>query len=263
MSDGRTHRSSVVQAFRSARHGRPEGLHYDSFYTDSSASRSLLHPYNLSPLSRSEIPEAVVDLLPMRRGHFRLESGHHGDLWLDLERLCLDPRRVRSLSRALAQRVATYDVEAICGPLVEGAFVALMVAAELGLRFAYAERLAAPDSDALFAVKYRVPDALRDELRGRRVAIVNDVVNAGSAVRGALNDLTACDARPVVIASLAVLGPAAATLAANHGVALESLASLPNTIWTPEGCPLCAAGVSLENHEDHKDHEDHNNRNGD
>lgn len=27
-------------------------------------------------------------------GHFLLESGHHGDLWLDLELLCLRPRQI-------------------------------------------------------------------------------------------------------------------------------------------------------------------------
>lgn len=28
------------------------------------------------------------------RGHFRYESGHHGNLWLDLDALFVDPRRV-------------------------------------------------------------------------------------------------------------------------------------------------------------------------
>jgi len=29
--------------------------------------------------------ENVLELLSARRGHFLLESGHHGDLWFDLE----------------------------------------------------------------------------------------------------------------------------------------------------------------------------------
>jgi orotate phosphoribosyltransferase len=29
----------------------------------------------------------VLDLLPIRRGHFRFESGYHGEIWLDLDRL--------------------------------------------------------------------------------------------------------------------------------------------------------------------------------
>lgn len=187
----------------------------------------------------------VTRLVAARRGHFRLESGHHGDLWLDLELLCLDPERVRPLAARIATRLAAYDVEVVCGPLVEGAFVALMVASVLGVPFSYAERFPEPRSDALFPVEYRVPRALRARVRDKRVAIVNDVVNAGSAVRGALVDLQACAAQPVVIGALLVLGPSAARLAAEQGVALETLATLPNTIWTPADCPLCARQVPL------------------
>ena len=82
-------------------------------------------------------------------------------------------------------------------------------------------------------------------MRDQRVAVVNDVINAGSAVRGALIDLDACGARPVAIGALLVLGTSAARLAADRGVALETLASLPNTLWTPAECPLCGRGVPL------------------
>ena len=90
------------------------------------------------------------------------------------------------------------------------------------------------------------PRVVRPRLRGKRVAIVNDVISAGSAVRGTLADLTACDATPVVIGALAVLGPAAAALAADHGLTLESVASFPFSMWTPGECPLCRSGVALE-----------------
>jgi orotate phosphoribosyltransferase len=133
-------------------------------------------------------------------------------------------------------------VNAICGPLVEGAFVALFVACELGLEFSYAERSVSGKS-GLYPVDYRLPPALRARLRGRRVAIVNDVINAGSAVRGAFEDLAACGAETVAVGALLVLGSLAPTFAANRNVPLESLAHAPNTLWTPADCPLCSAGV--------------------
>ncbi len=187
----------------------------------------------------------VIALMPTRRGHFLLESGHHGDLWLDLELLCLKPAHVRPLAVRLAARLASYEIEAVCGPLVEGAFVALMVSAELGVPFSYAERFLNPESSALFPVDYQIPRALRAEVRGKRVAVVNDVINAGSAVRGTILDLEACDARPIVIGTLLVLGSAASRLAADRGVALETLAALPNNLWTPAECPLCVRRIPL------------------
>lgn len=187
----------------------------------------------------------VAQLLPARRGHFRLESGHHGDLWLDLERLCLRPEPVHRLSAQIADRLARHDVEVVCGPLVEGAFVALMVATILGVPFTYSERFADGPTDSLFPVQYRLPRGLRAEARGKRIAIVNDVINAGSAVRGTLEDLKTCGAIPIAIAAIAVLGNIASEFAASQKLALEMIASFPNRIWTPSECPLCALGVPL------------------
>ena len=190
--------------------------------------------------------EELVSLLAARKGHFRLESGHHGDLWLDLELLCLRPKRVRPFALELARRLAEHDVEAVCGPLVEGAFVALMVATELGAEFSYSAPSAGRQNDALYPVEYRIPDPLRAEVRGKRVAIVNDVINAGSAVRWTFADLKACGAEPVVMGALLVLGASARAFAAHKDVELESIASLPNVLWLPSECPLCAAQVPLE-----------------
>ena len=196
----------------------------------------------------------VIALMPARRGHFLLESGHHGDLWLDLELLCLNPESVRRFAARVAARQVTngwrktsHAIDVVCGPLVEGAFVALMVASELGVPFSYAERFPNPKTDALFPVDYRIPRILRARVRDKRVAIVNDVINAGSAVRGTLSDLEACAARPVAIGTLLVLGSSASRIAADRGVALETLAALPNNIWTPAECPLCLRGVPLAN----------------
>lgn len=206
--------------------------------------------------------DEILRLLPIRKGHFRLESGHHGELWLDLELLCLDPQPIRRFAAEIAVRVAQHNVEIVCGPLVEGAFIALLAAWELGLPFCYAERIdtygnqdeplaagkheeAGQRADALYPVKYRIPGPLRPKVRGKRTAIVNDVINAGSAVRGTISDLEACGAQPVVIATLVVLGSWAPEYSKARGLALETIATLPNEIWAPADCPLCRNSVPL------------------
>jgi orotate phosphoribosyltransferase len=191
-----------------------------------------------------DLAAQVEALLPARRGHFRLESGHHGELWLDLELLFLHPAALQPLAVALARALHPHRVEAVCGPLVEGAFLATMVAQQLDVPFTYTEPRA-NRSAGLFPVDYPLPGGLPALLHGRRVAIVNDVINAGSAVRGTLASLRACGAVPVAIGALAVLGPAAARLAAEAGVVLETLATLVNQLWSPEQCPLCARGLPL------------------
>jgi orotate phosphoribosyltransferase len=189
---------------------------------------------------------SLTDLMVRRSGHFRFESGHHGDRWLEPDRLLQRPAVLRPFAIGLAQRLRRHSFEVVCGPLTGGAFLAQMVAEECGVAFAFAERFAPPPSDALYQVRYRIPDALREGLRGATVAIVNDVTNAGSAVRGTYEDLLACGARPVALGTLIAFGEWSTSFANEHGLALLALERLGNNLWTPEECPLCAAGAALQ-----------------
>ena len=147
----------------------------------------------------------------------------------------------------VARMLDAHRVEAVCGPLVEGALLAQMVAEELDVEFYFAEQFIRHAANDLFPVGYRIPAALRDRVRGKRTAVVDDVVNAGSAVRGAAEDLEACGAQLVAIGSLLVLGLHASAFAASKRVPLETLAHRSeNAIWEPSSCPLCASGVPLE-----------------
>jgi orotate phosphoribosyltransferase len=188
----------------------------------------------------------ILSLVRGRQGHFLLESGYHGDLWFQLETLCLHSSELRPFAARLAARLASYKIDAICGPLVEGAFVALLVSIELGCDFTYAERFADASRKGLFPVEYRLPAALRPVVQGRRVAIVNDVISAGSAVRGTFFDLQSVGAKVVAFAALLALGDAVFAFAAEHGVPLHLLQHLPSNLWTSAQCPLCAAGQPLE-----------------
>jgi orotate phosphoribosyltransferase len=185
-------------------------------------------------------------LLTARRGHFRFESGHHGNLWLDLELMFVRPESVRPLANQLAERINQYNVDAVCGPLSGGAFVAEMVASALDVEFYFTEPSIGRDRGILFPVKYRLPLPLRALVAGKRVAIVNDVINAGSAVRGTYDDLRECEAEVAIVGTLAILGNATKDYFAERDVPMDWLAEFPNDIWLPPECPLCASGVPLD-----------------
>jgi orotate phosphoribosyltransferase len=192
------------------------------------------------------LQRGLLDLMRPRKGHFRLESGYHGELWLDLDSLFLRPRLLEPFAVELARRVSAHDVDAVCGPLEGGAFLAQMIARELDLEFFYSARSAPPRGEGLYTVGYRLPAALRGAASGRRFAIVDDVVSAGSAVRGTSADLRACGAEPVVAGALLVLtspasGPAPLDLP------LERIEVLRSAIWAPSECPRCVALEPLEN----------------
>src|SRR5262245_2864476 len=131
------------------------------------------------------IEQELLAAVSADRGHFRYESGHHGDIWLDLDGLLVDARRVREWAAELAHRTVGCRPEVVCGPLTGGAFVAQFLAAELGVGFVYAERLASDTA----AARYRIAQPLRAAVRGRRVLLADDAVNAGSALSATIVDL--------------------------------------------------------------------------
>jgi orotate phosphoribosyltransferase len=188
------------------------------------------------------MPPALLNLFAVRNGHFLFESGHHGNLWLDLDSAFTRPTSLKPFVRELAQRLAAHSPDAVCGPATGGAVLARAVASAMGLQSVSAERL--EQSGA--AVKYRIPAGNGERLRGQNVVVVDDAINAGSAVKATLAEVQAWGATPVAIGALLVLGKTGPEFFAARRLPLECIAELPNTLWTPEECPLCAAGVPVE-----------------
>jgi orotate phosphoribosyltransferase len=203
-------------------------------------------PHSRSQSAGLSSGENLLSFVQGRQGHFQLESLHHGGLWFDLETLCLHSRGIQPFGAQFAAKFAPHKADVICGPLVEGACIALLVSIELGCDFVYAERFASPSREGLFPVEYRIPKALRAAVQGKRVAIVNDVTSARSAVRGAFSDLQSIGVDVVAIGALLGLGNSIAKFAAEHRVSLELLQQMPHNLWTPAQCPLSAAGTPQE-----------------
>ncbi|WP_342236937.1 phosphoribosyltransferase family protein [Inquilinus sp. OTU3971] len=187
------------------------------------------------------IGQALLQAVSATRGHFLYESGHHGDLWLDLDSLFLDAARMRGWAAALAGRAAGLGAEIVCGPLTGGAFLAQLIAAELECDFVHAERRVEGGM-----VEYRIPAPLAATLAGRRVLVAEDAINAGSALGLTLAELQRHGAVPAGIACLLTLGEAAGRIAVAQGVPLLALATLERGMWLPRDCPLCAAGTPLQ-----------------
>jgi orotate phosphoribosyltransferase len=190
--------------------------------------------------------DKISALLAGRRGHFQMESGYHSEWWFGLGSLFDHPEELRAFVSELARRLSSHGPAAVCGPLTGGAKLAELISSELGIGCFAAERFETPEAAGLFPIKYRIPATQRQEVRGRSVAIVDDAISAGSAVRGTYADLIACGARPVALGALIVFGDAAAQFAAEKGLALEGIERLPFDMWSSAECPLCGAGVALD-----------------
>ncbi|HWN11416.1 MAG TPA: hypothetical protein VNO50_19465 [Pyrinomonadaceae bacterium] len=188
----------------------------------------------------------LLDIVDGRRGHFKLESGHHSSLWLDLDALFANPRQVAPLVNALANALRPHDVSVVCGPLLGGAFLAQLVAHALDLRFCFTERMLPTDNSGLYPARYQLPSAFARSITGKRVAMVDDVMSAGSALRGTFLELQDCSAKPAVAGALLVLGKTGLDFFAKQSVPVEAVAKEDYDLWLPAECPHCQAGVKLE-----------------
>lgn len=190
--------------------------------------------------------EAFLELVSARRGHFKLESGHHGALWLELDTLFAEPKRVMPFVERLANAIRPQNVAMVCGPVVGGAFVAQLVAQMLDAELSFTERVAPASPDELYQTRYVLPPTLAAKVRGKRVAIVDDVMSAGSSLRATFHELRRHGATPVIAGALLILGTTGAEYLASNDLPIAAAVREPYDLWRPADCPLCRAGVPLE-----------------
>jgi orotate phosphoribosyltransferase len=191
-------------------------------------------------MTEAERLPPVARLAHPRRGHFDLGTGYHGDLWLDLDALFLRPARLRPYVQWLSARLDTHQIDAVCGPLEGGAFLALAVADVLDTTFVAAGRAPGPGRTG-----YHLPAGLDRRMAGWRVAIVDDAINAGTAVTACFKLLRDNGAVPVAAGALLALGQGAATIEATMSVPCYAAATVPSQVWPAADCPLCMTRIPL------------------
>jgi orotate phosphoribosyltransferase len=188
----------------------------------------------------------ILKNLPVRQGHFLLESGYHTDLWFTLDALFVAPNDIKPHVGALADLLEPYSITAVCGPLLGGAFLAQAVASHLGVHFYFTEAAPEKTDDGLFAARYRLPSTLRTRVSNECVAVVDDMISAGSSVRATALELTTAGASVAVIGALVLLGKQAAEHFAARGLPLVALAREDFNLWSPDECAFCRNGAPLE-----------------
>ena len=166
--------------------------------------------------------------------HVVYTSGRHGSAYVNKDAVYPHAARVAELCRLLADAVAGHEIDVVCGPAMGGIILAQWTGHHLGRPAVYAERA---DGGMVLRRGY-------DRwIAGRRVLVVEDVLNTGGSVRETVRAVEAAGGRVVVAAALVNRG---GVTPADVGVpALVSLLALPLDSWTAAECPLCRTGVPV------------------
>ena len=162
------------------------------------------------------------------RGHFRLTSGLHSDIYLQSALVLQYPEHAAALGSALAAAFLADGVQTVLAPAIGGIIVAHEVARALGGRALFTEREGG-------TMRLRRGFALA---AGERCLVVEDVITTGGSTR----EVVAC----VEEHAGAVVGVGSLIDRSGGGAVFKvkrtALATVNATAWPPETCPLCKTG---------------------
>lgn len=180
-------------------------------------------------MNPAEVEDLFVRHGVLRRGHFRLSSGRHSDVYLQCAQVLQHPRLGSSLGAALAERFRNH-VDVVASPAVGAVLIGHSVAYHLDCRFVFSERV---EGEMTLRRGQEIA-------RGERVVVVEDVVTTG----GSAAEL----ARLVEVAGAHLVGVGALVdrSEAPPPFHLEALLKVQARTWREEDCPLCRAGDPID-----------------
>jgi orotate phosphoribosyltransferase len=177
-------------------------------------------------------PEEAAHLLEthgaIMRGHFKLSSGRHSDVYVEKARILEQPEATMAVARAMA---AWYpEVDVVVAPAVGAVVLGFAVALAGGARSIYAER----EGDRMRLRRgFRV-------LPGERALVVEDVVTTGASAREVFDLLAETGAVRLGVAALVDRSTAAPPFPFRALVRIEA------SSWDPADCPLCKDGRAFD-----------------
>jgi orotate phosphoribosyltransferase len=164
----------------------------------------------------------------LMRGHFRLTSGLHSDIYLQSALVLQYPEYAAELGQALAAAFGGVGATTVLAPAIGGILVAHEVARALGARCLFTER-----EDGVMTLRRGF-----SVTAGERCLVVEDVVTTGGSTREVLECVERHGAVAVGVGSLIDRSGGAA----RFPVKQVALARVGATTWAPEACPLCKTG---------------------
>jgi len=162
------------------------------------------------------------------RGHFRLTSGLHSDIYLQSALVLQHPEHAEALGRALAAPFRDAGARTVLAPAIGGILVAHEVARGLGVR-------------ALFTEREQNMMTLRRGFtleRGEPCLVVEDVITTGGSTREVVQCVEGAGGRVVGVGSLIDRSGGSAAFAVKR----VALATVNAATYKPEQCPLCKTG---------------------
>jgi orotate phosphoribosyltransferase len=184
-------------------------------------------------VNQNEILQVLEDKGAVLRGHFKLSSGRHSDLFVQKFRVLEHPRLAQRFGQELAESFPE-PFDLVASPAVGAVVLGFATALAADARFIFAER----SGDQMeFRRGFEVPPHAR-------VLVVEDVITTGGSATEVVELVRRAGGNPVGVGALIDRDDPARHWAA--GVPLHALVTVRADSWDEASCPLCAKNQPLD-----------------
>jgi orotate phosphoribosyltransferase len=182
-------------------------------------------------INTEEVMRKFEEAGAIQKGHFKLTSGVHSDIYIQCAQVMQYPEFMNNLCSELGKKFRGDDVDVIVGPAVGAIIMAHVMARVLG-----------PWVRAIFTERENGKMTLRRSFKikkGEKVLVVEDVTTTGSSVKEVIDIVKERQGKVVGVGAL--IDRSGGKI--DFGVNTQSLLTLDIKTYLPEVCPLCKKGI--------------------
>jgi orotate phosphoribosyltransferase len=182
-------------------------------------------------INTEEVMRKFEEAGAIQKGHFKLTSGVHSDIYIQCAQVMQYPEFMNNLCSELGKKFRGDDVDVIVGPAVGAIIMAHVMARILG-----------PWVRAIFTERENGKMTLRRSFmikKGEKVLVVEDVTTTGSSVKEVIDIVKERQGKVVGVGTL--IDRSGGKI--DFGVKTQSLLTLDIKTYLPEVCPLCKKGI--------------------
>ncbi|MDD3705723.1 MAG: orotate phosphoribosyltransferase [Clostridiaceae bacterium] len=164
----------------------------------------------------------------LQTGHFLLTSGKHSNKYMQCAKIFQHPDISSEISKDLAEKYDSYEIDIVIGPAVGGIILAYEVARQLEVRALFAER-----ENGVMTLRRGF------EIKpGSRVLVVEDVITTGGSVKEVIDVVRSAGGEVVGVAGVVDRSGGKVIF----DVPFKSAIKIDIETFEPEDCPLCKSG---------------------
>lgn len=183
-------------------------------------------------MTKQEIIDTCKNAKALLEGHFKLRSGLHSNRFFQAALLLQYPDVAEKVCAELAAKFKDAGIQCVISPAVGGLIVGQEVARALGVRAIFADKV---DNELVLKRGFKIAP-------GEKVLVAEDVITRGGRVQQTVDLVRKHGGEVAGIAVIVDRSSGTAKFDVEH----KSLLELELETYEPAECPLCKAGLEIE-----------------